>query len=403
MTAAAALALLTLAAPAAAETIKPTRFDDPTPNGCKPGNCSLREAITRANKHAGRDKVKLAEGTYELELAETLGDDNKGGDFDVLDAVTIAGKGPGTIVDGKDVSGVFSLLTFSPHALKNMTITNGNRNFGAGIATSPSKTVLKGLVVQSNTTTGSGGGLYTVSQNLTISNSTFAGNHADLGGGGIYMPTGIQNNPPPDAKIESSTFSGNDAALGAGLYLDGADHDGVFNVDPQAEVLNSTFAGNQATVSGGGVAAILGSELRMDYSTVAFNAADTDNSGGGAGGGIYQSTDGDLAMYDSILLANTVGTSGDGQTCAGEVFLPRVVLTPQGGASCTLLGGSVTQGEVPPKLGTLTDNGGTTETIEILTGSAAVGFGELCPKRDQRGIARPAEDCDVGAFEREGP
>ena len=43
-----------------------TRFDDPTPNGCQVGDCSLREAMTDANVHHYDDTVQLAAGTYTL-------------------------------------------------------------------------------------------------------------------------------------------------------------------------------------------------------------------------------------------------------------------------------------------------------------------------------------------------
>ena len=60
-------AMLVLATAAFANTYTPTRFDDPAPNGCKARDCSLREAITKANRHAGADKIVLKGGkTYKL-------------------------------------------------------------------------------------------------------------------------------------------------------------------------------------------------------------------------------------------------------------------------------------------------------------------------------------------------
>lgn len=43
-----------------------TRTDDPAPDGCTPGDCSLREAMLAANASAGLDDVMLAAGTYVL-------------------------------------------------------------------------------------------------------------------------------------------------------------------------------------------------------------------------------------------------------------------------------------------------------------------------------------------------
>jgi hypothetical protein len=43
-------------------------------------------------------------------------------------------------------------------------------------------------------------------------------------------------------------------------------------------------------------------------------------------------------------------------------------------------------------------NGGPTKTLKLANGSAALGFADSCPARDQRGEKRP-KDCDSGAYE----
>ena len=59
-----------------------------------------------------------------------------------------------------------------------------------------------------------------------------------------------------------------------------------------------------------------------------------------------------------------------------------------------------------PKLGTLQDNGGPTETMALGVGSAAIdqvpATGANCPATDQRGVKRPQPAggrCDIGAYE----
>jgi CSLREA domain-containing protein len=55
-----------------------------------------------------------------------------------------------------------------------------------------------------------------------------------------------------------------------------------------------------------------------------------------------------------------------------------------------------------PKLGALRDNGGPTLTIELMTGSAALGKipRANCPDKDQRGTIRPTNTaCNIGAFQ----
>ena len=65
-----ALAALTLfCLNARAETFVVTRFDDPLPDACAPGDCSLREAATAAASNdafGGDDKIELGAGTYTL-------------------------------------------------------------------------------------------------------------------------------------------------------------------------------------------------------------------------------------------------------------------------------------------------------------------------------------------------
>ena len=69
---------------------------------------SLREAITKANHHAGADTIVLPAGVFKLTLA---GDDNTNdaGDFDVRDTVTFQGAGAGAsiVVFAEARSGIF--------------------------------------------------------------------------------------------------------------------------------------------------------------------------------------------------------------------------------------------------------------------------------------------------------
>ena len=141
--------------------------------------------------------------------------------------------------------------------------------------------------------------------------------------------------------------------------------------------------------------------VTIDNTTVAYNMADDDNTGGGVAGGIYQHSDAVFNLDDSVIAENSVGSSGSGQQCEGD-FLTNgsgnIVQASPG--SCAFVGG----GTISPdaKLGVLDDNGGPTSTIRLFSGSPALGAAHSCPKRDQRGVERPSEDCDSGAFERRG-
>lgn len=387
-----AAVVLATAPSAHGEVIKPTRFDDPVPGSCKPNDCSLREAISRSNHRDGADKIVLSKGRYLIEVPETVGDNNKGGDFDVIDKVTITGKGRKTVVDGQEVSRVFSLLTFPSHTLKNLVIEDGNDDNGAGILAGPATAKLSNVVLRSNSASEHGGGLYTASTKLKISRSTLTQNSATNGGGGIYLPTGFVGEP--EGRVVSSTISRNSGALGGGIYADGGEASGADD-DPRIELLNSTVAQNQAAVSGGGVAAILGASAHLDNATVAYNAADADNSGGGSGGGMFQSSDANFSIEDIVLAANTVGMSGMGEACSG-MFLGSGLISG-GTATCTIGGDFVADA----KIGPLAKNGGPTQTIALLPGSPAIDRPNPfdCPQRDQRGELRDV-NCDSGSFER---
>jgi hypothetical protein len=78
-------------------------------------------------------------------------------------------------------------------------------------------------------------------------------------------------------------------------------------------------------------------------------------------------------------------------------------LIEDGANACGLTDGS--NGNITgadSQLGPLADNGGTTQTYALLSGSAAVDAGtdSGCPAYDQRGVVRPyGSHCDIGAYE----
>jgi len=63
----------------------------------------------------------------------------------------------------------------------------------------------------------------------------------------------------------------------------------------------------------------------------------------------------------------------------------------------------VSPGTLDGTLGTLSDNGGSTETVALLAGSPAIDVVPAadCPATDQRGAPRTAP-CDIGAFDTDG-
>jgi hypothetical protein len=444
--------------PAAAKTYKPTRKDDPIPGKCKPEDCSLREAFLAANSTFDvHDTIILGKGTYEMELPYSQGNGQDGNWWTF--GSTVRGKGSGrTTLDANGLDTVMQLGNDTEsNRLEGVRITGGfEGSIGAGgILGAGGRSTLKDVEISENTGTGAGGGasmlpaisltiidsritdnsvaggaggglylnhgsaaevikakirgsvisgndaffgggIYTALQSVSVKNSTVAGNEATEGGG---LDIVSNTNFVPRTKIGSSTISGNSAGKGGGVLIDG-NQPFAGLMKPDVTLANSTVATNTATAEAGGILADNAATVTLDNVTVAYNAADFDNSGGGVAGGIYQHSGATFAVGDSIVGSNTVGSSGSGSQCGGN-FTGDPAFVIQSGAgtgTCMFAPGIVAAGDL--RLGVLTANGGPTETVGLRSQGPALGLSDDCPKEDQRGRLRPEENCDSGAFER---
>jgi hypothetical protein len=248
-----------------------------------------------------------------------------------------------------------------------------------------------------------GGGIYSGVSKLTVEKTTIDANAASEGGG-MDLVSNFNNpsNPPPSTVIRSSTISANGASKGGGILADG-NQPMLGGLKQMVLVQNSTVAGNHTTAEGGGIMADNGVTVNLNYATVAYNTADTDSTGGGVGGGVHQHSGAVFGLANAIVAKNAVGSSGAGAECDGA-FEPSAgaVIESQPTGTCTVPGSAF--GVPDAFIGPLAANGGPTQTIRLLSGSPAIGFGhEGCPKRDQRGAKRPNAHCDSGAFERHRP
>ena len=100
--------LLGSTAPALGSTYKPTRTSDPIPDACLPADCSLREAIIRANHHPGTDRIELAGGkTYNLAVPANLDDTETNGDLNLTESVKLASSNRKlATIDGHEIDDV---------------------------------------------------------------------------------------------------------------------------------------------------------------------------------------------------------------------------------------------------------------------------------------------------------
>lgn len=109
-----ALTLLTLSLRAQAVTFVVTRLDDPLPNGCTAGDCSLREAALAANANdpfAGTDTIQLSAGTYTLTRGPLAPDEG----------LSLAGAGATQTHVVTDV-GLFDVLVGKALSMRGMSI-----------------------------------------------------------------------------------------------------------------------------------------------------------------------------------------------------------------------------------------------------------------------------------------
>lgn len=256
-----------------------------------------------------------------------------------------------------------------------------------------------------------GGGVF-AQQDLVMGTSTISGNHAHFGGAaGVFGNT----------FITGSTISANTASVGGGIYARNL----INSAANTFSLANSTVSGNFAASVIGGIWTNAGT-IQVKNSTVAFNtaASPTVASKHYSSGfniddlGAYYT---DISHYkfkvvtlQSSLFSNNA--SGISTTTADDFGITRfsnlnlVSISGQNNLvfgvadpNLALPGAAVTLG-VCPRLGPLRDNGGSTRTHALLSGSFAVDHGNnTVPFTvDQRGTPYARVSgmaADIGAYE----
>jgi hypothetical protein len=116
-----------------------------------------------------------------------------------------------------------------------------------------------------------------------------------------------------------------------------------------------------------------------------------------------------IEVFDFIVSRNALatGTAAQANDIAGTVAtVSSFNLIGTGGSGGLVNGTGGNQvGAAKPGLRLLASNGGHTQTIALATGSPAIGEGSstipgiVIPNTDQRGVARPANCIDIGAYQ----
>ena len=119
-----------VAARCAEPTFAVTTTVDRNRGACSASDCSLREAISLSNACPGRQSITIPAGNYILTIAGPSEDNNRTGDLDITDSVSIQGEG-NAVVDGNYTDRVFDILPGATVAIQHLAIQNGWAHSGA--------------------------------------------------------------------------------------------------------------------------------------------------------------------------------------------------------------------------------------------------------------------------------
>jgi hypothetical protein len=285
------------------------------------------------------------------------------------------------------------------------TFTRNSANSGGGISNDSGTLTISNGSFTSNSAGNSGGGIYNSAGgiapgSLTVSNSSFVSNSAPQGGG-------IQNEGA--LTVSKSTFLTNSAGhLGGGIYnnsfyatlalslstLSGnsaSDGGGIAEIDGALTVSNSTLSGNLASGEGGGIWYIssISAPHVLTNDTITANSCNTSGAGSGSqGGGIWTNPAGLTfpTLNNTIIAGNFEGPNGNTpDDIAGTLNSASAYnLVGTGGLQNGVNGNQVGVGN--PDLAPLADNGGPTQTMALLSGSPAIGAGNIALAVDGNGI-----------------
>lgn len=399
------------------------------------GDMNLRQAINLANVLTGDHTITFNSTDFGTEQTTTLTQgvlelENTTG------AETITGPAAGLIVSGGGTSGVFQVDHGVTAALSGLTITDGLNTEGGGVLNGGTTTLadctitgnsadtfgggvenngtgtlsLDDCIIRQNSSSGGDGGGVSVgaSATLTVTDCTISQNSAEFGGGldteGAVQVAGstISDNTSSDDgggldNAGADSLAVSDSAIvgnSAGRFGGGVEENG--GTGSALTVTDCTISGNTAAKSGGGLSNVV--PVTVTACTISGNTA------GDEGGGLYDP--GSASLTDSIVAGNdAAGAASDIQgtgTVAGSFNL-----IGSGGAGGLTAGNDnnlVLTGSETAGLAPLGNYGGPTQSIALLPGSPALGQGTAVSgiTKDQRGVALPASDPDIGAFQSQG-
>ncbi|MBL8131794.1 MAG: hypothetical protein JNL42_08040 [Anaerolineae bacterium] len=359
---------------------------------------SLLDAITCANSTASDETINLTDSTYTLTTAYA----GSSGLPPIVNNGSLTINGGGATITRSAAGGTpdFRIMTVDVGAtmlMTSLTISNGYANGGSGIRSSGTLTIQDSTIANNSSdfTSNTVGGIWNLGT-LTLTRVVVDGNGGEVGG--------LRNNGT--ATIDYSTFSNNTAADGGGIgnFLFAA-----LTLD------NSTITDNAAT-NGGGIANWFSAVMTITNSTISGNSSvitgDLHNEDSGVLTVNNSTVNGGLSTFSATTNLNNTIVAGGLFPLGVSCFRSTGTVSAQsslfelGGTTC-VNGVSVGNVSGDPLLSPLADNGGTTLTHALLTGSPAIDAGSsaLLPIgviTDQRGAFFPrivSTSVDIGAVE----
>ena len=386
---------------------------DDTDDACGETRCTLRDAINTANA-AGGLTIQFAPGVSGAIMLTQ-------GQLTITKAVTVTGPGARVLAVDANFASRALFLNAPGVAISGLTFTRGQSvgdSAAGGAILNTSNTTLTNCTISDSSAIGpagipgnpgapgSGGGILndgtlmlvgcTVSGNSAIGGS-FATNGNSVDPGGPGLGGGILNEGT--LTVQNCTFSGNTAQGGRGGHnpLLGSGHGGAggdanggaIGSEGSLTVTNCTLSRNTAVGGPGGTGRTNGPK------------------GAGQGGGISHLTLEFPPKVGNTLIAGN--TAADGGPDVSDQFNSagfNLIGEADGSGGFTNPGdttdktGTVAQ-PLDPKIGSLANNGGPTDTIALLTLSPAIDAGNdanATAPTDQRGASRLGIS-DIGAFE----
>lgn len=341
-------------------TFTVTTTDEHSDGSCDLGDCSLWDAANAAIAHPG-STIQFQAG-----LSGTITTKLQASGINITKPTTIVGPGARTLtISGAGLGRILNVQSTGV-VISGLSFSNGHfTSDGGAILNNNGDLTLTDCEFFNNVVVGasiSGGAIANeTTHKLTLRNCTFSGNQAGNHGGAIYDSGG-------SLAATDCTFTGNTAVTGGAIFIQTASMSDTFNI------LNCTINQNNVSLTpgagGGGIFATSNNVVSVGNTIIAGNVAPPP--GAPDASGPYNS-------QGSNLVGN--GSGSTGFTASGDQV-------------------GTNGAPIDPKLDTLKNNGGATDTMALLVGSPAINAGNdaIAPPTDQRGVGRAGKS-DIGAYE----